>query len=87
VYAPNHPHQCGRHYVYEHILIWEALGGPLPEGYGIHHRNGDKQDNRFENLEAMSRPEHATLHHELRKIERVALKKDECVVVEIEEIA
>jgi hypothetical protein len=33
-----------------HDWIWEQAHGPIPGGYEVHHANGDKQDNRLENL-------------------------------------
>jgi len=37
--------------VLEHRLIWEQAHGPIPEGCTIHHRNGNRLDNRLCNLE------------------------------------
>ena len=62
IYLPEHP-RAHNGYVYQHIVEWEkANGQPLPEGWTVHHRNEIKTDNRPENLEAMSRPDHVRHH-------------------------
>ena len=45
-----------------HRVLWEQANGPLPKGHVLHHINGDRSDNRPENLAAMARPEHVKLH-------------------------
>lgn len=60
-YAEANKHR----YVLEHRYIWEQAHGPLPKGTIIHHLNGVKDDNRLENLAALSRTAHsgsAVLH-------------------------
>ena len=55
----------GHRYRAEHIVVWEKVNGkPLPKGWVVHHRNGVKDDNRIENLEALPRKHHN--HHDRR---------------------
>jgi len=52
-----------RAWKYEHRLVYEAANGPLPDGSLVHHINGDRTDNRLENLKPMSLTEHQRLHN------------------------
>ena len=46
----------------EHKAVWEAAYGPIPRGMHIHHINGDKTDNRIDNLALLSNKAHQAVH-------------------------
>ena len=46
----------------EHDLIWEQYYGEIPEGYQIHHIDGNKANNNIENLQLVTPLEHKRLH-------------------------
>lgn len=50
-------------YVYEHHLVWWNNTGELvPPGFVLHHKNENKRDNRFKNLEQKPRGLHTKEH-------------------------
>lgn len=61
-WKPDHPLAKRHGYVLEHrMIVWDAglLTDPTDN---VHHKNHDKQDNRIENLEVMSKREHHRHH-------------------------
>jgi hypothetical protein len=63
LYAPDHPAAKSKPYVQEHRLVMEAhLGRYLRDNEVVHHLNGDKEDNRIDNLELIQRGKHVSNH-------------------------
>lgn len=44
-----------RNWKLSHVLLWESANGPLPIGYRLAFKNGDRTDIRLDNLELVSR--------------------------------
>lgn len=61
--AKGHPFGQFRAFL-AHRLVWRAFQGEIPEGLEINHLNGNKKDNRLENLEVCSRSEN--ISHAIR---------------------
>ena len=66
----NHPYADHAGYVYEHRLIMEeAINRYLKPEEQIHHINGDKKDNRIENLMLFENAaKHTKYHAELKTV-------------------
>lgn len=45
-----------------HRYVWEKFNGEIPEGFEIHHIDGDKDNNDISNLIIMEKRWHARLH-------------------------
>ena len=67
IYSPNHPKANSRGYVRLHVILAEYyFDTTIEDGEVVHHVNGDRQDNRKENLVIMTKEEHDRLHREQR---------------------
>jgi hypothetical protein len=64
----------GKGKVYEHRDEWEKHNGPIPPNHVVHHINGNRADNRIENLQLMSKAEHQ--RHHAKEISEGKLKSD-----------
>jgi hypothetical protein len=45
-----------------HVVVWEFYNGKIPNGFHIHHRDGNKSNNEIFNLELISAREHISAH-------------------------
>ena len=55
--------------ILEHRMVWEqGHNKPLPKGCHVHHINGVRDDNRLENLMALSVGEHGAKRYEAQQI-------------------
>ena len=60
----NHPLSDPNGYAYEHLVVWMSAGNELPNPTEvIHHKDGNKGNNTFANLEKKIRVEHSVGHH------------------------
>lgn len=71
-YIGRYGYFVARHEDYMHINVWIAHNGPIPKGYVIHHKDyltntDNKTNNDIDNLQCMTRAEHASLHHKGKK--------------------
>jgi hypothetical protein len=71
------------HYI--HRLQWVKYHGEIPNGYVVHHKDGDKTNWDIDNLELISRAEHIMRHKNVVKrpaIQVIARKGEQTIVLE-----
>ena len=68
ILLPNHPDAWKKDgYVLEHRWVMEQhIGRRLLKSEDVHHINGNKKDNRIENLEVFTHSEHTRLHNPIK---------------------
>ena len=63
MYRPDCPRAYESGYALRaHVVYWLTTGKAHPPGTNLHHRSGDRLDDRFENLELMAHGAHTSLH-------------------------
>lgn len=76
VYKPGHPLADKQGRVATHRFVWFEANGVIPNGFHVHHKNGDMFDNRVENLEILSASSHS--RHHVKPKPRVVLNCAQC---------
>lgn len=64
---PQSPRKHLRNYFsrsgsFYHVALWVKHHGPVPDGYHVHHKDGDTTNNDISNLECLSAEHHAAAH-------------------------
>ena len=62
IWEPNHPLAGRDGYVLEHRKVVFDAGIEIPLDHHVHHINGDRADNRLENLSVHACPDHHRMH-------------------------
>lgn len=65
-YKPNGTHAKRGIKAYHHEL-WKSVHGDIPQGYHVHHRDGNPSNNSIDNLECISDSEHRSRHGDKTK--------------------
>ena len=62
--------------IFMHRYVWEFYNGKIPEGYEIHHKDLNRNNNNIENLECISTSDHRKLHADLLTDEQREWKRN-----------
>ena len=66
--SPKGRHNC----IY--ILVWTLFRGLIPKGFVIHHIDGDKLNDRLDNLVLMTDSGHGLIHHQKKNVKIKGLR-------------
>ena len=60
-----------------HKIVYETFVGKIPEGYELHHRDGDVRNNSVDNLQIVTKREHRQIHSDQFQRKRQQLNEEE----------
>lgn len=64
-------YRCGHYFqrkgVRLHRMVWQHYNGAIPEGFHIHHIDGDRSNNQIENLELVTAKQHIGERHKHKR--------------------
>lgn len=80
VYRPDYPiPYFGEGYVPRFLVVWWLHTGNVPQkGFDIHHKDGNKLNDRFDNLDILSHSEHSKIHNPQNKFFTLLLTCPNC---------
>lgn len=68
--------KINKHNVALHRQVWIDHNGPIPEGYVVHHKDHDLDNNEIGNLECLSTKAHGKKHRIFKNDKRRKYKRD-----------
>lgn len=71
-------------FIYTHRLMCTVFIGEIPEGFQVHHKNGNRKDNKVSNLQRIRADKHTSLHSKGEK--NAACMLNERKVIEIRKL-
>lgn len=70
-----------------HRAVWEYHNGKIPDGYQIHHKDGNVDNNEISNLECIKRSEHLSFHSQKNEKNEEYVQKRKKLLGEIRPLA
>jgi hypothetical protein len=64
----NHPHYGSQYVKRSHVVYYDNIGKPPPKGYDLHHKDKDRNNDAWDNLELLTHKEHSQLHRNIGEV-------------------
>lgn len=56
-----------------HQYVWEYYNGAIPDGYQVHHKDFNRDNNEIDNLQLMTKHDHLCYHAQFQDVERARM--------------